>query len=97
MITQAEITPVLDAAQRLQQAYLSAGIVTPKWSTDALHDALATVSNCELIVSWNLKHIVHFEKIPLYNAVNTCAGYDAVAIYSSWEVIRLGDNREEMG
>ena len=41
---------------------------------DKLEDrdvALATVSKCSLIVSWNFKHIVHFEKIPLYNAVNT--------------------------
>lgn len=97
MITQAEITPISDAAQRLQQAYLSAGIVTAKWSTDALHVALATVSSCALIVSWNFKHIVHFEKIPLYNAVNTLAGYNAVAIYSPREVISYGDNNEEAG
>lgn len=95
MIIRAEITPISEVAQRLEQAYLAAGIVTAKWATDALHVALATVSGCELIVSWNFKHIVHFEKIPLYNAVNTLEGYRAVAIYSPREVISYGNNNDE--
>jgi hypothetical protein len=43
-------------------------------------------------ISWNFKHIVHFEKIPLYNAVNTLQGYHAIAIYSPQEVISYDDN-----
>ena len=42
----------------------------PRHSADALHVAQATVASCRVIVSWNFKHIVHFAKIPLYNAVN---------------------------
>ena len=53
MITQAEIAAVVAEVIRLQQAYLTAGIVTTKWATDALHVAVATVAGCELIVSWN--------------------------------------------
>ena len=37
---------------------------------DALHVAVATVSGCSVIVSWNFKHIVNYRKIPLYNAIN---------------------------
>src|SRR3989304_5908939 len=59
-----------------------------KYSNDALHVALATVTNCKIIVSWNFKHIVHFKKIPLYNAVNILQGYEQIAIYSPLEVIR---------
>jgi hypothetical protein len=36
---------------------------------DTLHVAIASVSGCDLIVSWNFKPIV-FGKIPKYNAVN---------------------------
>lgn len=88
----AEIVAVSEPALRLQQAYLRAGVVTTKWATDALHVALATVAACSFIVSWNFKHIVHFEKIPLYNAVNTLEGYSSIAIYSPREVISYGDN-----
>lgn len=71
----------------LQQAYLDAGIVTSKWADDALHVATATVTDCALIISWNFKHIVHFQKIPLYNAVNITNGYRAIAIHSPFEVL----------
>jgi predicted nucleic acid-binding protein len=74
-------------ALALQQAYLVAGILTPKWADDALHVALATVNQCSMIVSWNFRHIVHFEKIPRYNAVNTLQGYPTIAIYTPAEVI----------
>jgi len=79
----------------LQQAYLDAGILGPKATTDALHVALATVSGCSLIVSWNFGHIVHFDKIPLYNAVNELRGLGRIAIHSPVEVIGQGDEGEE--
>ncbi|CAK0775472.1 PIN domain-containing protein [Gammaproteobacteria bacterium] len=71
----------------LRDAYLGAGIVTPKSRDDATHVALATLSQCEIIVSWNFKHIVHFQKIPKYNAVNLLHGYHFIYIYSPSEVI----------
>lgn len=74
MLAVAEIIPVSEDALRLQQAYLDARIVAPQWAADALHVALATIARCSLIVSWNFKHIVHFQKIPLYNAVNILNG-----------------------
>lgn len=92
MLIDAEIATVSETALALQQAYLRAGVVTAKWATDALHVALATVTACTFIVSWNFKHIVHFEKIPLYNAVNTLEGYAPIAIYSPREVIRYAEN-----
>lgn len=74
-------------AFELQQAYLDAGIVTTKWADDALHVATATVTDCALIISWNFKHIVHYQKIPLYNGINAANGYRAIAIHSPLEVL----------
>ena len=71
----------------LRSEYVSSGIVTQKSLDDALHVAIATVSGCDLIVSWNFKHIVHFDKIPKYNAVNILNGYREIGIYSPLEVI----------
>jgi predicted nucleic acid-binding protein len=82
-----EIADITDEALALQKAYLNAKILTPKWEDDALHIALATVHGCDLIVSWNFQHIVHFQKIPKYNAVNALHGYDEIAIHSPSEVI----------
>lgn len=75
------------AALTLRQAYLKAGIVTPKWQTDALHVALASIADCAVIVSWNFKHIVNLNRIPLYNAINALQGYRSIEIRSPLEVI----------
>jgi len=82
-----ELIPQTEEALQLRQAYLEAKIVTAKSTTDAFHVALATVARCRLIVSWNFKHIVHFQKIPLYQVVNLVNGYEEIHIYSPLEVI----------
>ena len=86
LIPLAELTHVTDEALRLQEVYLSHGIVGEASSTDALHVALATVAGCELIVSWNFKHIVNLRRIRLYNAVNALCGYNQIEIRSPREV-----------
>ncbi len=91
MLAYSEIASVNAEALELRQAYLQAGILTPRWLDDALHVALATVSGCDVIVSWNFKHIVHYQKIPLYNAINALEGYDSILIHSPLEVIEYED------
>ncbi len=96
----AELEPLLvrvrvgDAAYELQEAYLEACVIGRKWETDALHVATATVRGCRAIVSWNFRHIVHFEKISLYNGVNLVRGYPAIAIHTPQEVITYDDEEE---
>ncbi len=88
MLEFSEVAEVTEDALALRDAYLQAQIVSRKYTDDALHVAMATVSGCALIVSWNFKHIVHFQKIPLYNAINAIRGYPQIAIYSPMEVIK---------
>jgi predicted nucleic acid-binding protein len=88
----AGIAEVTEDALVLRDAYQAAGILGPRWRTDALHVALATISRCEIITSWNFSHIVHFEKIPRYNAVNALRGFDPVRIHSPLELIGHEDD-----
>ena len=83
----AEVLGISDEAVELQGAYVSAGIVTERSLADALHVALATAAGCALIVSWNFRHIVNFQRIRMYNAINTLQGYGNIAIFSPLEVI----------
>ena len=41
-----------------------------RFLNDALHIAVASIAEVHLVVSWNYKHIVHYEKIRHFNAVN---------------------------
>jgi len=76
----------------LQQAYLDAGIVSPRWADDALHVAIATLAECDIIVSWNFRHMVHYDKKRKYNAVNALNGYGYVDILSPAEVIQYEED-----
>ncbi len=91
ILPDAEILAVDEPVRALQAAYLAEGIVTPKSSQDALHVALASVAQADLIVSWNFRHIVHFDKIRGYNAVNRLNGWRELAIHSPREVVTYED------
>ena len=39
-----------------------------------LHIALATIAGDDVLVSWNLKHIVRLDKIRLFNALEKNGG-----------------------
>ena len=92
VVGESEIAELTQEVLDLRNAYLSAGVVTPKSTDDAAHVALATITRCRMIVSWNFKHIVHFEKIPKYNAVNALRGYHAIDIFSPSQVIDYDDS-----
>lgn len=83
-----EMVPLTRDATELKNAYLNAKIVSKKYEDDALHVAIATANQCPVIVSWNFKHIVHFDKMSFYNAVNTLQGFGKIAIVSPSEVIQ---------
>lgn len=72
--------------QHLRDAYLEAGILADKHRSDAEHIAVASVAGVDFMVSWNFKHIVQFEKIAGYQAVNLLNGYREIRIYSPKEV-----------
>jgi len=86
-----EMAETSERALRLVRAYLAAGVVGERWRADALHVALATSCRCQAIVSWNFRHIVHFEKIPLYNEVNLAEGFSSIAIHTPQEVVSYED------
>jgi len=73
--------------ERLRDLYLDAEVVGEARKNDAHHVAIATVARADMIVSWNFKHIVHFEKIRGFNAVNIREGYLPIDIRSPKEVV----------
>ncbi len=85
-----EILAVTEQAIELAEMYQRRQILTPKFYDDSLHIALATVAEVDLLVSWNFKHIVHFNKIRLFNGVNLELGYKPIQIYSPREVTNYG-------
>ena len=71
----------------LSEYYIKEGVVSEKCLVDARHIAIATVNRVDILVSWNFKHIVNYNRIRLYNAVNMKYGYPILEIRSPREVL----------
>lgn len=82
----AEILRISESALELADEYQKRNILTPKFYDDGLHIAIATVAEADLLVSWNFRHIVRFDKIRLFNSVHLEYGYKELRIHSPREV-----------
>jgi hypothetical protein len=79
---------VSETAESLELAakYISEGILSENYRDDARHIAVATTHEVDILVSWNFKHIVHYDKILRFNAVNVLMGYKPLQIFTPMEV-----------
>ena len=82
-------------ADGLADAYIAAGVLGPARRDDATHVAIATLAGADLILSWNFRHIVNYDRIRKFNLVNTRNGYPEIEIRSPLEVI-YGDEDEDV-
>ena len=81
-----EEVPIDYEVRDLANEYIAAKVIGPSSLSDALHVAAATVAGADLIISWNFKHIVSFNRIRGYNSVNIRFGYRTMTILSPKEV-----------
>ena len=86
---------VTDEAIELAETYINEGALTNKSYNDALHIALATLHNCEVLASCNFKHIVNINRIRHYNSINLKYGYRMIEIRTPREIIKPIDYEEE--
>lgn len=87
LLAACEVVRVTAEVEALRDAYLAARVVGRASEEDAEHIAMASVYRADLVVSWNFKHIVHYEKIAGFNAVNLLQGYPSLRIFSPKEII----------
>ena len=70
----------------LSEAYIKTGVLAGSSISDALHVAVASVVGADLILSWNFKHIVNYDRIRGFNSVNAQFGYRQMTILSPLEI-----------
>lgn len=80
---------VNDEAIKLAETYINEGALTNKSYNDALHIALATINNADVLASWNFKHIVNINRIRLYNSINLKLGYKMIEIRTPREILNI--------
>jgi hypothetical protein len=62
--------------------FIDLGILRQKSFNDCQHIAAAIISGCDVIVSWNFKHIVNHKTMMGVKAVTALEGYDDLLIYT---------------
>jgi predicted nucleic acid-binding protein len=86
-----EILKITAEVINLAAEYQKRKILTPKYFDDGLHIALAIIAEVDILVSWNFRHIVHFDKIRMFNSIHLEFGYKSIEIYSPREVSTYED------
>jgi len=81
-----------DDSRELAETYLNEGILGKASLNDAYHIAIATVNRLDVLVSWNFKHIVNYDKIKLFNSINLRLGYPMIEIRSPKDFLRNENN-----
>jgi hypothetical protein len=81
-----------EEASELAVEYLRHGVLGPGAHADALHIALATIGQVDVLVSWNFRHIVNLGRIRLFNGVNLQQGYGSLEIRTPKEVLEYEED-----
>jgi len=81
-----------EESKELAETYIKENVLGKTSLDDAFHIALATVNRLDVLVSWNFKHIVNYDKIKLFNSINLRLGYPLIEIRSPKEFIKYENN-----
>lgn len=73
------------------EAYLDGGLLSPKNLIDLTHLSIASVNDMDMLISWNLRHLVKARTRMLANAINRMNGYHDIEICTPGEAIEDED------
>ena len=81
-----------DESRELAETYIKEKVLGKASLDDAFHIAVATVNRLDVLVSWNFKHIVNYDKIKLFNSINLRLGFPMIEIRSPKEFVKYENN-----
>jgi hypothetical protein len=81
--------PYNEESHRLAWNYVKDGILTENHIDDLRHVAYATVNQCDVIVSWNRKHIAKLSKMQKLNLCNIKNNYRPIIICTPDEFLTM--------
>lgn len=82
-----DVLEITTEVELLAKKYLDEKIIPKKYEDDAYHLAVASVYQCDVIASWNFKHIVKYCTIIGVNGINKMLGYKEIGILSPESLI----------
>jgi len=73
-------------AEYLANLYIKSGIFPEKYLDDALHTALASINQINILLSWNYTHLVKIKTRRMVALINTINNYNPVEIITPPEL-----------
>ena len=91
-LNQIEYTQIdtTDRTTAIAQRFVDLGVLRSKSFDDCQHISAAIVGECDIIVSWNFRHIVNHKTIMGVKAITALEGFRDVLIYTP-SVLAGGD------
>ena len=75
-----QILKITDQVKNLASEYIKKKIIPARYIDDALHLAIATINNCDILVSWNCKHLINLRTKREANKINLAMGYKEIEL-----------------
>jgi len=76
---------------KLASEVIETGILTQKSYDDCTHIAVAVLNNCDIIVSWNFKHMVNIKTIKGIRTITNLKGYNSIEIITPETLLEMED------
>ena len=73
----------------LANEVINSGILTEKSYDDCTHIAVAVLNNCDIILSWNFKHLVNIKTIQGIRKITNLKGYNSIEIMSPETILDM--------
>ena len=87
LIDSLPLLEVTEEVDDLVEAYILNKVMPRDAAGDALHLALATVHQCDILVSWNCRHIANANKTPHIRKINGRLGYETPSLITLLELL----------
>ena len=83
------VFPLTREAVGLSTRLVAEGAIPIRYQDDAVHAALCILHEMDVLVTWNMKHLVNPRKIEAINLVAMRAGYGPIRIHTPEEVMMI--------
>lgn len=86
-----ERVEIIKETEEIAEEIIEEGILNPKSFDDCLHIASAILNDCNIIVSWNFKHMVNVDTINGIRRITFAKRYNNIDIYAPYVLLSEKD------
>ena len=83
------VLPLTREAHGFSERLVVEGVIPVRYRDDAVHAALCVLHEMDVLVTWNMKHLVNPRKIEAINLAAMRAGYRPIRIHTPEEVMMI--------